>query len=120
MQNKAFINSDGCVELRIAGDQTYETIKNLYEESKPLIAQLKSGGKPLLGLVDMTLEGSFTVGSNKAAMEILEGETYDRIAMFNAPVSEVAKLIIKAMGKDETTKVFDTRAEAKDWLKSSG
>jgi hypothetical protein len=117
MQNKAILHPDDIIELIVAGDQDYESIMHLYEEAKPLLGQLQTEGKPLLGLVNLEKEGKPGVTSNKAAMELLEKITYDKLAMYAAPISEIAKMIILAMGKDENTKVFKTREEALAWLK---
>ena len=114
--NKAFINPDGYIEVLMVGDQTEESFQKIYDLAKPLLDKLKSEGKPLLGLIDMSKEGSYSIASDKRALQLLEGITYDKLAMCSAPHKAVAEGIIMAMGRGNNTKIFDTRQEALAWL----
>ncbi len=120
MQNSVKLNSEGIVEAFVIGDQDYESFRKLADSAQPLLADLRKSGKPVLGLVDLTKKGHYTVASNRAAMEMLEKMDYDRVAMFGAEdvLKEVTEMIILAMGKRENTKLFTSRDEAVAWLKS--
>lgn len=113
-----FINPDGYIEIKLVGKQTEGEFRRIYAEALPLMDQARDKFGKVLCLFDMTEETGFTIGSNKVAMEILEEAPYDKIAMYNVPFYEVAKGIIIAIGKGDRTKLFKTRREAVEWLKS--
>lgn len=121
MANRVFINPEGYVEVTIIGDQTGQSFRQSSAEAEPLIHQLRQASKPVLGLVDLTQKGKYTPESNKAAMQLLEDMDYDRIAMFGAEyvLKEVTELIILAMGRKDTTKLFGKREDAVAWLQAS-
>ena len=116
--NTVSLHTDGYIEVILVGDQNYQTIETSANECKELVGQLNYRQKPLLGLIDLSHEKEFSTGANKAAMEAMGEIAYDRIAIFGGSkvLDEVAKLIVKALGKDEQTMVFDTREEAVAWL----
>ena len=119
-QNEVFINNDGVIEIKVNGDQTYESFGAIYDAANPLIKQLAEQNKPVRGLIDLTNKGKYTPGSNRAAMETLEHIHYEKIAFYGAEylLKEVTELIILAMGKKDNTKVFNNREEAVRWLQS--
>ncbi len=121
MANRVFINPEGYVEVTVIGDQTSETFGAASVEAQPLIGKLRKEGKAVLGLIDLTQKGKYTPASNKAAMQLLEDMDYDKIAMFGAEyvLKEVTELIILAMGRKDTTKLFGKREDAIAWLKTS-
>ena len=109
---------EGVIEVRLVGPQNIETIESVVKASQPLIEQLRYAGKPVLGLIDFSEEGAFSASSNKAAMQALERIPYARVAMFgtNPIIAEVGRIIVSALGKGESTKVFGSRDEAVAWL----
>ena len=116
MQNSVSLHPDGYIEITLHGYQTAESFLKVYQEAAPLILQIQSDNKPLLGLCDLTNQTGFSLGSDKLAMEYLEKIPYDKIAMFHVPHLEVTQGIILAMGKSHNTKIFDTRGAALEWL----
>ncbi len=115
-KNRVFLNPQGWIEMVLVGPQTGETFRQSYEQVLPLLVQLKNEGKLAMGLVDGTEQTGYSLGSDRAALEYLENTQYDRIAMYHIPHAEVTKGIILAIGKSDTTKLFDSRAEAVAWL----
>ncbi len=115
-KNKVFINPAGFIEIIVVGDQTADTFNDLYEQAIALIPEMNKQGKPVRGLVDLTDEGNFTISSNKAALQLMEKVNYDKLALCNAPLPEIVKAVIMAIGKNDKTKLFDTRAQAIVWL----
>ena len=115
-QNKVFINDEGIVEVIIIGDQTETTFKHIYYEAVPLIEKLRADKKPVLGLVDMSQETSYSLASDKAALELIESVDYDKLAMCNAPHFKVTEGIIMATGRSNNTKLFKNRDDALAWL----
>ena len=115
-ENRVFYNPEGYVEAQLFGSQTDIGFKKLYDDCQPLIEQLKAEHKSLLGLIDMSNEVSYSLSSNKAALELLEQLEYEKLAFCNAPHAEVTKGIILALGRSDSTKFFDDRQEAVTWL----
>jgi hypothetical protein len=116
MENKVFLNPAGYIEVTFIGHQTGDTFKDVHEKVLPIIAEVKSQGKPLRGLFDLTQQTGYSLNSDKAALQFLEEINYDRIAMYHVSHAEVTKMIIMAIGKSENTKLFDSREEALAWL----
>ncbi|HSX45971.1 MAG TPA: STAS/SEC14 domain-containing protein [Candidatus Saccharimonadia bacterium] len=115
-ENQVIRRPQGFVEALIVGEQTPQTFAKLYDEAQPIIKQLKAAHKPLLGLIDMSRQTGYSIASDKAALSFLETLEYDKLALCNAPHAEVAKGILLALDKNDTTKVFNTREEALAWL----
>jgi hypothetical protein len=115
-QNKVFVNDEGIIEVVLIGDQTEASFKHAYDRVQPLIMKLQAEGKPVYGLIDMTEETGYSLASDKAALDILESLTYDKLAMCNAPHAGVAKGIILATGREDNTKLFTSRDDALAWL----
>lgn len=117
-KNSVQLHSDGYVEVILVGDQNFQTIEESGLQCKELIGRLDYEHKPLLGLIDLSREKNFSTGANKATMQVMSDINYDRIAMFggNKLLNEVAELITKALGKDDHTRIFETREEAVAWL----
>jgi hypothetical protein len=116
MDNKVFLSPEGYIEVVLYGDQNGESFLQIYEKAKPLIDKILSQNKPLLGLGNLTNQSSFSLSSDKVAMEYLEKIPYDKMALYGVPHIEVTKGIIMAMGKSSNTKIFENRKEALDWL----
>lgn len=112
------LEPEGIVCVALVGDQSYQTIDQLCQQTLRLVEQLKLQHKPLLGLVDLSRQTGFSTGSNRAALESLDKIDYDRVALVtgNPLFGDLARKIIRALGKDDRTKFFETRDEAVPWL----
>jgi hypothetical protein len=117
MTNQVFYNPEGYVEVVIVGDQTYISFMDLKADADLILEKLQQEEKKRLVLIDISLQGEFSTGSNKAGMEVLESTPYDGVAIFGADrvLEEVTKAIILAMGK-ENAKLFSDRQTAVSWL----
>jgi hypothetical protein len=117
MTNQVFYNPEGYVEVVIVGDQTYMSFLDLKADVDLILEKLQQDGKKRLVLIDISRQGEFSTGSNKAGMEVLESTPYDGVAIFGADrvLEEVTKAIILAMGK-ENAKLFPGRQTAVSWL----
>lgn len=116
MQDKIFLNPEGYIEIKLVGDQTPEMFTNIYADYLNIEEELRSQGKPILALFDVSQETGFSLSSNKAALELLEKANYDKIAMYQVPHYKVTEGIIAATGKSENTKLFPDRGSALTWL----
>jgi ribonucleotide monophosphatase NagD (HAD superfamily) len=120
MANKIFLNPQGYVEVTVEGPQTFMSFENLLPDAQDFLEQLQKEGKKRLGLVDLTNQTEFSVDSNRAGMQILESLNYEKLAFFGAKtiITEVAKAIILAIGKNDNTRIFSDRESAVKWLLS--
>ena len=118
MANRISYNPAGYVDVIIEGEQSYMTFANLMSEALDLLEQLQDEGKKRYGLMDITKQANYTADTNKAAMEMLESITYDKLAIFGGGLvlTEVAKAIVLAMGKGSNTKIYKTKEQALEWL----
>lgn len=117
-KNLVFVNPEGYFEVVLVGQQTEDSFKELFDSAKPLIDEAAAAGRPLRGLVDMTKQTGYSISSDKAALELLESISYDKMAMYNPPHKAVTEGIIMAMGRNDNTRIFTSRDEAIKWLKS--
>ena len=118
MDSKVFYNPEGYVEIAIVGDQTYISFVDLKADTDLILEKLQKEGKKRLVLIDISQQGKFSTGSNRAGMEVLESTPYDGVAIFGAndkTLEEVTQAIILAMGKDNA-KLFPDRQTAVAWL----
>lgn len=109
---------EGYICVALIGDQTYQTIDDLRAETESMVEKFRMEGKRLLGLVDLNQQTGFNTGSNKAALEALSKIQYEKAALVsnNKLWGELAVMIIKALGKNDRTKFFQSREEAIPWL----
>ncbi len=116
--NQVSLAPEGFVEVRLLGDQSFQTIEAVGKSCRPFIDKLNYEHRPILGLIDLTEDSSINPGTNKAALELLESIPYKRAALFGASriIAEITRALIAALGKGGYTKVFDTREEAVAWL----
>jgi hypothetical protein len=120
MTNKVFYNPEGYVEIMIVDNQTYISFMDLKADADLILEKLQKDGKRRLVLIDISQQGKFSTGSNRAGMEVLESTNYDGVAIFggNKILEEVTKGIILAMGKNNA-KLFPDRQTAVTWLLST-
>ena len=112
------LEPEGYVRIEFVGNPTYRTVDAMCQQTLKHVDELKAAQKPLLGLVDLTRQTGFNTGSNKASVEALIKIEYDRVALVSdkALFGDLANAIIRAVGKGDRSKVFDTRKAALEWL----
>jgi hypothetical protein len=117
-QNTVSLQPQGYLLVRLIGRQTFQSIEDITKACRPFIDRLKYDRKPVLGLVDFSEQQDFNTGSNRAALQALEGIPYQRAALVgsNPVYRDLAHALIAALGKDGNTKAFDTQEEAVAWL----
>lgn len=119
--NKVFINDQGLLEIHVVGDQTYDTVMQMGQEMKRLIAELESQHKPVLVLDDVTRMERTNTGARQAVNHIARTFSYKKAAMVgsSAPLMRYGTmLLLQAIGMGQKIKYFDDQQAAIDWLKS--
>ncbi len=117
-KNQVWLAPEGYVEVKLAGEQSFQTIEEVGKRCRPFVDKLNYEHRPILGLVDLTEHRSINAGTNKAALGLLEAIPYKRAAMFGSGVivTEITRGLIAALGKGDRTKAFGSREEAVAWL----
>jgi hypothetical protein len=117
-ENTVELQPEGYVLVTLVGDQNLQAIEAVTRRCRELVERLQYEQKPVWGLIDVSRQKGFDAGSNKAAMETLGQIDYDRAALCgaNGVLTEVVKMLVMALGKDDRTKVFATSEEAVAWL----
>jgi hypothetical protein len=118
MENKVFLNQEGCVELIFAGDQTPDTITRFLVEVHTVVDTMVADGRPVRILADATHAGKSTPQTRQKIAAAVKEIPYDRIAAYGANTFHkvVGNMITRAVGKEATIKHFTARAEALQWL----
>ena len=118
MLNTVFLNKDGYIEQIYKGDQNSETVILSVERVNKLIEKLKSEGKPIKVLVNLSQIKNTDAGSREAAVDALKKWHFDKTALYGGSVfiKNLANLIIRAARKQDKVKIFDERKEAVKWL----
>jgi hypothetical protein len=120
MANTIQLQPDGILLSVYEPIQTYETIHAVTQETQKLIETLRSEGKPVRILIDITEVKSQDIGARKAALEGIVALAFDKMAVYGATIfiKHVARFIIQVAGKTDAVKYFDTKEEAMTWLTS--
>lgn len=108
------------IEVRLIGDQDHDSIHDAGDKAAPFITRLHSYGKKINGLIDISKQGKATAGSNREALKLLDAIPFSKMAVVggNKQLKEIARLVIAATGKTDSTKLFDDRQLALDWLRN--
>jgi len=116
MKNSIGTNDPNFVELRLVGDQTYDSVIDTFNHGEDAIKQKYQS--PVKLLVDLTQTGHPDSGARLAGVETLKKLKYKKMALFtsNIYLKHTANFVIIASGKKHLTKVFDTRQSAINWL----
>jgi hypothetical protein len=115
---KVWVDSEGIIRGKIIGDHTKEDAIEIIKELQNHF--LKDKGN-LLAIIDMSETNRPSSGSRKVhAMNLKNNhDLFKKAAFFGASVMNrvLANFIIKASGKGDKVRYFDTQQEAIQWLK---
>jgi len=100
------------------GDQTEESMVQLFQKITDLARELRAEGKPVLILSDVSQEGAMNVEARQVAAKIGKQLDYDKSATYGARLvlETTRKLMIEATKLETKVRNFETRAEAEAWL----
>jgi hypothetical protein len=108
---------DGIIRITLYGIHTQEDAINLIKKVDEFLLSNKSG----LVLTDMSQVEKPTSGARKIHANNIKNDkgNYKKLAFFGASVMNrvMANFIIKASGRGEKARYFETEIEAIEWLK---
>ena len=116
-KNSVTISREGYMLVKLAGPQTYLSMEQVAKECKRIASEWRARGVAVLALIDFTEDEAFSTGTHKAVLKALDEIEYDKVALFGNPkLHEVTAIVLAALDKSASTKLFDTREEALTWL----
>ena len=118
MQNTVITDPGDFVSVQLIGAQDFGSIKETAVAALPLIDQLRTSGKAVKVLIDISEQTAATPDSNQMSLKVLDTIPYDKMAIYGGTktLNDITNGIIAASGKAETTQVFETREDAVSWL----
>ena len=122
MENRIFLNEEGLIEVHVVGDQTQESVQEMGDIIKELLAKLTKQGKPRLVLDDLKAMGDVTADGRQRVVDLAKTLDYDKIAMVgngNKLLRLGTNLMLQATGRGAKLKYFDERDKAVEWLQTS-
>ncbi len=114
---KIYLDKKKIVHIDFAGHLTYDKVKQILHKIEGFAERL---GKPVLILCDMKGLGSDSVGSRVATAEAARSSAWRKIAFVDAPtfLRITISWIIRGAGVGQRARVFDSKKEAEEWLRS--
>ena len=118
MQNKVELIEGDIIYVEKVGNQTIESMSELYEKVAQLSRQLRARRKPVLVLSNAEDEGEMDIGTRQYVAKIGKELDYDKSATYGLTVyrHEVRELMISATQLGGKVANFKSRPEALKWL----
>ena len=115
----ALDETKGIIRKAYIGEQNAATINQSAAETYPLADKLRSEGRPVLIMADISQVGRTGPGTREAGREMYKRLEYHKIAVFggNAYTKKLLKAAI-TMLRLKNIQHFNSAAEAEDWLLS--
>jgi hypothetical protein len=115
-----FLNDKQLIEVAYEQEIKPEHLKQAGEMIKAQHEKLASENRPTLILIDVSQSGDVSYETRLEGFKSLNEVTSfaDKIAVFgsNRVLKYIINFIIKAAGKTERVRVFETKPEAENWL----
>lgn len=117
--NKIFVNKDGVIEEIFVGRQTFKRVSRMAAKAMVIVDTLLAEHMQIKFLVNLRGITTFTADSIIAAYNGLNNTYPAKRALYGGSklVNGLIKIIVSATGKENKTKLFETRLEAENWLK---
>lgn len=117
---KNYIGSDGFIHNIYSGHQTLATLKAATRELTDLTAKLRSEGKPVLVLTDITNLTGLNLAARRYAVEMVKQIDFDKVAVFgnDSLLKTLVNFIVLATGRGFKLKYFGSRKEAESRLRT--
>ncbi len=116
---KVWVDNDGFIRAMITGGHDKEAAEKIIAKLNELLKKKKNTGKVL---IDMTKTGRPTYQARKLHANNIKNNSdlFKKAALYGASALNkvMANFIIKASGKGEKVRYFDTEDEAMMWLKN--
>jgi hypothetical protein len=117
MGNKIYQIEKGFLHSTFTGDIDMESINEFVDNVAPYITTAEA---PLHFVVDAQNEGRWSLSARREFTSMFDEEPrYGKVAIVNASrfTRVAATFMMKATGRDDSVRFFDTEAEAMTWLK---
>jgi hypothetical protein len=120
MQNKVYLDDQGVIVIEVVGDQTVASVEQMGQEVEKLIDTQRKAGKPCLVLDNLFRIGEVGPEARHKVVELTKTLAYDRAAMTGkgGMMRFGANLMLRATGRANTARFFESEQEARQWLQS--
>src|SRR5688572_911053 len=81
-QNSCFVQEDGLIRNIYQGDQSTSTVEQVEEQLLPLISRLRSQGKQVLILTDISKVGRIPLSARTRGLQLLKSLDFDKVAIY--------------------------------------
>lgn len=119
-RNRVFWNTHGFIEIAVVGLQSAASVKQMGDEIIALAQELRAQGQPVFLLDDLRqMHPRQPIEVGRAVGTQVRRINFDRAALLGTNsllLKYGTNFIIKATGKTETTKYFQSRRAAEAWL----
>ena len=116
-EHKIWVDQDGLIRATIIGTHNKDDAEKIIEETSKLIKKYKQHSKLL---IDMTKTGRPTSKARKLHANNMKEQAnhFKKTALFGASAMNrvMANFIIKASGRGDKVRYFNTEREAISWL----
>lgn len=118
MHNTVELLENDIIYVQKVGDQTEESMADLYEQIIKIAKRFRAADKRVLVLLNAEQEGKTDVKGREMAATIGRDLDYDKSASFGSSeyLHSVRELMISATQLDQKVANFKTREEAMEWL----
>lgn len=117
MGNKIRKIEEGILYSTFTGDIGLDDVSEFVENVEPY---MQTAATPLHFVVDAQHEGRWSLDARRQFTNMFDKEPrYGKVAIVNASrfTRVAATFMMKATGRDDTVRFFDTEADALTWLK---
>ena len=117
--NVTFHEEEGYIEETWDGDITLEYVEDMTTSSQPLMSKLRSEGKPVLMLLNITDMGQTDSKARATSIKMLNNMDFDKMAVYGSGgvfQRNLVNLLVKAASMGSKIKYLDSRESAIEWL----
>lgn len=121
MSNKVFLNKDGYIEHLYIGKQTFQKVFEDGVKIMLIADRLIADKKKVRILTSISNITGVSADSLLAAADALNSLKSAKIAVYGGRklFKRFAELVILATGRKESVKIFNTKTQARNWLRRS-
>lgn len=116
--NKVYVDDDGLLQIRVVGDQSAESVREMGEKLSFYTTELRSEGQPVLVLDNLLNMGNTTSEARREVARIARHLDMDRGAMVGGASRTMrlgTNLMLRAIGRPNL-RYFANLESARQWL----
>jgi hypothetical protein len=115
-----YIDDNHFIFTRYVGTFPKELMFERVEKALVMSAEMRTQGLPVLILIDITANESYSRDIQEAGVDAVNRLDFDRMAIFgkgNAFIRHLVNFVLAVTGKSDRVRYFDSQAAATLWLR---